>query len=219
MHLLVIAAPAIFALRVNFNLHHAAIEKYFNGDATIFWICCSDWIVRALFIFVVIYFINLFYKHRYNYSPAGIKNFKPYFLLVCCMVPAIAFAAFQPSFMQMYPRVQIVTTMNIPYKIIHCLIFELSYIFDFISIEAFFRGFLIFAFMRICGKNCIVPAACFYCCIHLGKPMGEAISSFWGGMLLGIVSYYTKNIWGGIVLHVGIAALMEMAGFIAHYFS
>ena len=47
--------------------------------------------------------------------------------------------------------------------------------------------------------------------------MGEAISSFAGGMLLGIISYNTKSIRGGLMVHLGIAWMMEIAGFIAHY--
>jgi len=45
--------------------------------------------------------------------------------------------------------------------------------------------------------------------------MGEAISSFAGGLLLGIISYHTKSIWGGFIIHLGIAGLMELAGFIS----
>jgi hypothetical protein len=42
--------------------------------------------------------------------------------------------------------------------------------------------------------------------------MGEAISSFFGGMLLGIVSYRTQSVWGGLLVHLGIAWLMEIGG-------
>ena len=75
--------------------------------------------------------------------------------------------------------------------------------------EFFFRGFLILSLFRICGAKCIIPAACFYCAIHLGKPAGEAISSFWGGLVLGIISYNTKSIWGGLIVHLGMAWFME----------
>jgi hypothetical protein len=45
--------------------------------------------------------------------------------------------------------------------------------------------------------------------------MGEAISSFWGGILLGILSYHTGSIRGGLTVHLGIAWMMEAAGWIA----
>ena len=99
------------------------------------------------------------------------------------------------------------------------LAFELSYGFDFVSIEFFFRGFLILALLHICGQHCIIPVACFYCSIHFGKPMGEAISSFFGGVLLGIVSFNTRSIWGGLFVHLGIAWMMEIGGFLGSIFS
>jgi hypothetical protein len=60
--------------------------------------------------------------------------------------------------------------------------------------------------------------ACFYCTIHFGKPPGEAISSFWGGLLLGIISYNTKSIWGGLIVHLGIAWMMEAGSWLGLLF-
>jgi hypothetical protein len=64
--------------------------------------------------------------------------------------------------------------------------------------------------------HCIIPVACFYCTIHLGKPMGEAISSFFGGTILGIVVYNTGSIWGGLIVHLGTAWMMELGGWLRH---
>ena len=44
--------------------------------------------------------------------------------------------------------------------------------------------------------------------------MAEAISSFFGGLLLGIISYNTKSIWGGLIIHIGIAGSMEILAYI-----
>jgi membrane protease YdiL (CAAX protease family) len=95
------------------------------------------------------------------------------------------------------------------------LLYELTYGTDFISIEFFFRGFLILAFIKWVGKDAILPMACFYCTIHFGKPLGECISSYFGGMLLGIVVYNTRSILGGLLVHLGIAWMMEVAGYVA----
>ena len=64
--------------------------------------------------------------------------------------------------------------------------------------------------MKWAGKDAILPMACFYCTIHFGKPLGECISSYFGGMLLGIVVYNTRSIFGGLMVHLGIAWLMEI---------
>jgi membrane protease YdiL (CAAX protease family) len=51
-----------------------------------------------------------------------------------------------------------------------------------------------------------------YALIHFEKPLVEALSSIVGGLVLGIISYRTKSIYGGVILHLGIAFTMEIAG-------
>ncbi|MDB5203043.1 MAG: family intrarane metalloprotease [Ferruginibacter sp.] len=216
---LVLLAPAFFALRVNMHLQQELVTRFVSGDALIAWNACINWIVRAMLVIALVWII-WHIKDRHGekfYGTASLPgSWKPYLLLLLMMVPLICIAATQPDFLHRYPRAQILESLPIKYKTFTYLCYELAYGFDFISIEIFFRGFLIVAFMRLCGMQCIIPAACFYCCIHLGKPLGEAISSFFGGILLGLVSYHTKSIRGGLLIHLGIAWAMELAGLIAH---
>lgn len=88
-------------------------------------------------------------------------------------------------------------------------IFESAYMFDFMMVELFFRGFMIFGFIKIFGKDAILPVATLYAVIHFGKPLPETISSFFGAYILGIVAYSQKNIGIGIVLHCVLALAME----------
>jgi membrane protease YdiL (CAAX protease family) len=105
-------------------------------------------------------------------------------------------------------------THPLPWK----LLYELSYGIDFVTIEFFFRGFLILAFTRFAGKDAILPVAAFYCSIHFGKPLFECITSYAGGIILGAVVYNTRSIWGGLIVHLGIAWLMELAGYVGHLY-
>jgi hypothetical protein len=134
------------------------------------------------------------------------------------MVPLIAAASTQPDFLSMYPKLKDVDTAlhGVQNKWFYHLLHELSYGSDFISVELFFRGFLILAFVKAVGKDAILPMACFYCTIHFGKPLGECISSYFGGMILGIVVYNTRSIIGGLMVHLGIAWLMELGGYIGN---
>lgn len=93
-------------------------------------------------------------------------------------------------------------------------LFELSYGSNFISVELIFRGFLIFAFTRTLGGYAVLPMVVTYAFLHFGKPMGETISSIFGGYVLGIISYNSRNIWGGIFIHLGVAWLMELFGWL-----
>jgi membrane protease YdiL (CAAX protease family) len=69
---------------------------------------------------------------------------------------------------------------------------------------------MIFGFIKLLGKNAILPVATLYAVIHFGKPLPETISSFFGAYFLGIVAYSQKNIGIGILLHCVLAFAMEM---------
>jgi hypothetical protein len=71
---------------------------------------------------------------------------------------------------------------------------------------------------KVLGREAVLPMVAAYVFIHFGKPPGEAISSFFGGFILGIHSLSKKNIFGGIVIHVGIAFLMELAAVLQHFY-
>ena len=216
--IILFVAPAFFAFRVNFNFHENWVLNNWTEPENLFYLKCINWVVRVLVILFLIYIIWIF-KDKNNQPFYGVKamsNLKPYLFMLLFMIPLIALASTQKDFLQMYPKVKSLYALSLNKG--QYILFESCYGFDFVSIEFFFRGFLILSLAKICGTHCIVPAACFYCTIHLGKPMGEAISSFWGGMLLGIISYNNKSIWGGLLVHLGIAWLMELGGWIGSNF-
>ena len=216
-------APAIFSFRVNFNFHKNLVIETFSGVDQDFYLHSINWIIRV-FVVLIPVFIIWFIKDRTNqpfYGTKALDNVRPYLLMLLVMVPLIALASTQKDFLLVYPKAKLLykIPMNSWQDKWRYLVFELSYGFDFVSIEFFFRGFLILALVRICGEHCVIPVACFYCAIHFGKPMGEAISSFFGGIFLGIVSYNTGSIWGGLLVHLGIAWMMEIGGFAGGFFS
>jgi membrane protease YdiL (CAAX protease family) len=214
--IILFAAPAIFSFRVNFNFHESLITSRWQNDEQQFWLRSIGWVVRVFVVLVPI-FIIWYIKDKSNqpfYGTKALDSAKPYLLMLVIMLPLLAWASTQPDFLQMYPKSGFIKYTSYAAQKWRYLVFELCYGFDFISIEFFFRGFLILALLNICGTQCIIPVAVFYCTIHLGKPMAEAISSFWGGLLLGIVSYNTQSIWGGLLVHLGIAWLMEVGGWL-----
>ena len=151
------------------------------------------------------------------YSGTIRVNWKICCLLLLTMLPIILIAAHQPEFAAVYPKAVMAAKLTTGSPAWQWILFELAYAIDFIGIEIFCRGFLIMAFVRFVGPMAIVPAACFYCCIHFNKPMPEAISSFFGGLLLGSISYFTRNIWTGLLLHVAMAWLMELVCFYLYH--
>ena len=170
-----------------------------------------------IFIPVVVYW---FIVDRRKEPLYGFKTkyvlLKPYFFLLLLMLPLIIAAATQPDFLQTYPRVfRLGLPDNAAHKTLLSFIYELCYASDFITTEFFFRGFLIMAFTRYAGAQAILPMCVFYVTIHFGKPLGETISFFFGGWLLGILAYETRSIYGGIIVHLGIAMMMEVVAYCA----
>ena len=153
-------------------------------------------------------------EHFYGLTLKG-GTLKPYFLMIVMMLPLLLWASFQQDFLAQYPTYRdygVSRFLDIP-EWVTILIYEIAYGSDFISVELFFRGFLVLGFVSIIGKKAILPMAVLYCFIHFGKPLGEAVSSFFGGYILGVVSFYTRNIFGGLIVHLGIAWLMELFAF------
>jgi len=213
--ILLVTAPAIFSLKM--ALHG---ELPFSDDASWneYWNRIYYWPMRLVIVMAILILVWKKVDSEQPFYGLTIKNFKwkPYALMLLCMVPLIAAASTQADFLAMYPKIR--SVLHIADKIHlswhHKVLFELSYGSDFFGIEIFFRGFLILAFVKWAGMDAILPMACFYCTIHFGKPLGECISSYFGGILLGIVVFNTRSIYGGLIVHLGIAWMMEIGGYI-----
>jgi hypothetical protein len=59
--------------------------------------------------------------------------------------------------------------------------------------------------------------ASFYCVFHFGKPAGEAVGAFFGGYALGVLAIHSRSVLGGLIVHLGVAMLMETMGYLHHY--
>ena len=215
--LLILLSPAIFSWKMAMPTELRLSDNYLWDY---YWNQISYWPMRVLVISFLLFILwKLFYANE-SFFGLTVRNFewKPYIMMLLIMVPLIAAASTQPDFLSMYPKLRDVDLVlyNAENKWVYHLLYELSYGSDFVIVELFFRGFLILAFIKVVGKDAILPMACFYCTIHFGKPLGECISSYFGGIILGIVVYNTRSIIGGLIVHLGIAWLMELGGYIGN---
>ena len=213
--ILLVLAPAVFAWKMMFPLRFFFSTDVFKNA---YWNAVVYWPLKVLVITAMLLIIHRLFTKNETFYGLPAKSFSPgpYLLMLVLMIPLVAAASTQPDFLSMYPRYQRIEYLLQPDRGWQKLLYELSYGSDFFSIELFFRGFLVLAFARYAGKGAILPMAVFYCTIHFGKPLGECISSFFGGIILGVVSYHTRTIWGGFFVHVGLAWLMELGGYLWH---
>lgn len=178
--------------------------------------------------FVIVFIIPLLVVWKIFDSNIGsaygmtLKNFNsaPYFLMLLLILPLIIIASFQPDFISMYPKFKPWFPQGDVFGLSRfqmTAIYELTYASNFIMIEWFFRGALVIGMVAIMGRHAVLPMAVTYCTIHFGKPLAECISSFFGGYILGIIALYTRSIFGGCIVHLGVAMLMEALAMLQYY--
>ncbi len=211
---LLFIAPAIFAMKVAFGGLSGWLQQIIDGPWGKYVGIITNLPIRLILVCIPLLLFWWTEKNTGSFWGLTTANSKwqPYLMMLLIMVPLIAFASTQSQFLQVYPKVKQVAFMEgvVPHTWWTKLLYEISYGIDFVTIELFFRGFLVFAFVRYVGPDAILPMAVFYCSIHFGKPLFECISSFFGGLLLGIIAYRTQTILGGLVVHLGIAWMMEI---------
>lgn len=84
------------------------------------------------------------------------------------------------------------------------------YFAQFVAVETFFRGFLAIGLSRSLGTTSILVATVPYLMIHFVKPPAEALAAIVGGIVMGTLALRTRSIWWGVLLHVSVAALMDV---------
>ncbi len=194
--------------------------KQFDADIKIYrWLyAIASNTVGFIIITVPILCIYYFTQSKSNLYGLYSTNFdfKPYYSILLIIAPFILCASFLPSFQNYYPTYK----TNLATEILHwpswmpMIIYEFVYGMDFFNIEFIFRGFMVIGLVHILGKDTIIPMVAMYCFIHFGKPVGEAISSIVGGYILGVIAFYTRSIWGGVIVHIGLAWMMELFAFL-----
>jgi len=214
---LLFIAPAVFALKVSIvNPLENKIEGIWGDYLT----AITTLPFKFLVVLIPLIVLTKILPAQQNFWGLTLKNLQwpPYGLMLGLMVPLIIFASMQPDFLSAYPRLKQIAFIA-PYTnnlLGYQLLYEISYGIDFVTIELFFRGFLLFAFMRYAGAAAILPMATFYCSIHFGKPVFECISSFFGGLILGVIAHRTQSIVGGLAVHLGTAWMMEVGGYVGN---
>lgn len=217
LNVLVIVLFAIRGSDINYSqyIFGAAGDNYYSFFHKI------GYNIGGFFTLIVPCWVYWFFADRssqqfYGFRMKGVA-FKPYFILLSMMIPLLFWAGTQVDFLATYPRFNTIgmSALNQHYRFFVAA-YELAYGSDFVFTEFFFRGFIILAFARKFGHRAILPMCVYYITIHFGKPLGETISSFFGGLLLGVIAFRTKSIYGGIIVHLGIAYLMEIFAVLGH---
>ncbi len=128
-----------------------------------------------------------------------------YVAIFLFILPFVYAASTTQSFQNQYPFYNNATRSYYDF-----IAWELLYAMQFLSLEYFFRGFLIHGLKRRFGFYAVFVSAIPYCMIHFGKPFPETIGSILAGITLGILSLFTGSIWLGVAIHISVAWTMDL---------
>ena len=137
--------------------------------------------------------------------PKPSKHLWVYPAMFAAMLAPLWWASGNPAFLQTYPFY--------PYAQMApglWLLFEASYAVQFLCLEFFFRGFLIFSLHRRMGEAAILVSMVPYCMIHFQKPFPECMGAIAAGLILGFLSLRTGSVLGGVAVHWSVALSMDL---------
>lgn len=123
------------------------------------------------------------------------------FLLI---LPAVLYAATLGEFTETYPFYAYANRSPLDFWS-----WQLLYALQFVTLEFFFRGFMLKGLKPRFGSGAIFVMVVPYTMIHFGKPLLETLGAVIAGIALGTLAMRTRSIWGGAFLHVGVALLMD----------
>lgn len=166
--------------------------------------------VCCYFLMPVMYLFALGERNLTSYGlhPKGmLKQGRIYLILGLPMLVVVFLASYLPSFQQTYPFWRVKSTELLWPGL---LVWELVYALQFFSLEFFFRGFMVHGSRSVLGWYSVPVMMVPYLMIHFSKPFPEALGSLVAGWVLGMLSYHSKSIWWGVLLHISVAVSMDL---------
>jgi membrane protease YdiL (CAAX protease family) len=192
---------------------HDAYARLFPPDGSAYWelryyVWWSSWRVTG-YVLVPMLVLACLPGQRitdYHISLRGFfKHLWVYAVLFALVTPAVIVTSTLDSFRQIYPFYRLA---NRSYA--DLAMWEALYAAQFLALEFFFRGFLLQGLRRALGANAIFVMLVPYCMIHYGKTLAETLGAIVAGLILGTLAMRTRSIWGGVVIHIGVAATMDV---------
>ena len=166
----------------------------------------SSLVVRVIIPALIIWLLLRESPREYGFRIKGQwRHAGPYVGAYFFMLPFLYWASTQASFQHRYPFYEPAGEGGTTFWL-----YELFYGLQFVGVEAFFRGFMLFGLFKKFGYNALLIVAIPYVMIHFNKPVTETLSTLIAGVFLGYLALKSKSFFNGILLHFGIAVTMDV---------
>jgi hypothetical protein len=212
----------VYSFTIGFYTYNNWHFPIFTHIENVYLVKIFSQLKMACFVLVPLFLLKKYYDREVPglYGLCKSKSLmKGYLTLFLIMLPFLIITSFTSDFQYSYPqfRPQYYNGVFGMPTWLYTFLFEVCYSVDFLLVELIFRGTLVVGMIRLLGTKAVLPMVALYVSIHFGKPLVETCSSMFGGFILGALAYQTKHIWGGVIVHIGIALVMEIMGFVQYY--
>jgi membrane protease YdiL (CAAX protease family) len=166
----------------------------------------SSLVIRVLIPFAIILFAFREPVANYGWRWRGTLRHAPMYIgLYLLMIPLILWAASLSSFQQKYPFYKGAAAGGSTLGL-----YELFYGVQFLGVEFFFRGFLLFALFRRFGYNALLIMAIPYVMVHFNKPLPETLGALGAALILGALALRAGSCIPGVFLHWAVGITMDL---------
>lgn len=177
---------------------HVAMIRY------VYWGIAS-FVLRVLVPIAVIVFVFRASVRDYGLEWRGQGKHVPIYVgLYLFMLPFLIAASGWPSFQETYPFYE-----QAGDRASILALYSACYALQFVGVEFFFRGFLLFPLFKKFGYHALLITAIPYVMIHFNKPVSETLGALVAGLVLGYLALRARSCLLGIALHVAIALTMD----------
>lgn len=76
--------------------------------------------------------------------------------------------------------------------------------------EFFFRGYLTIGMSKAFGIWAVLIQTIPFTLLHVGKPIEEVVASFFAGLALGLIAYYSRSFLPAFVLHYWVSLVFDI---------
>ncbi len=169
-----------------------------------------SWMHVVTFILIPWFTVRVFLKVRMRDLGWGWgethKHWFGYLYLLLPILVCVVLVSFRKDFVDYYPFYR-----GAGRSYFDLIAWEVLYLLQFVCVEFFFRGFMINVLRPYFGSAAIWIMVVPYMMIHLSKPWLESTGAIFFGLFLGILAFRSRSIWGGFLVHAGVATSMDIA--------
>lgn len=163
----------------------------------------------VIILIIPILIIKTYFKEALGNYGFSISRDKVWWIFtlfsVGIMFLLIWFATSSTSFANQYPSFKPgINNWNLFF------LYEATLLVYMVGWEFLFRGYTLFGLKQKFGIYAILMQMLPFVILHNGKPVIETFAAIGGGLLLGIMAYYSKSIIYGIVIHFSTMFIIDL---------